>query len=228
MKIVDNRPVREAEAQAEIDKIKNEEKLKKIKAEEEKPLTVGFITDWRVEDKYYKATTELNKKRPYVFTSELKKDFLREAIFNRNNLRQLIVEPFEPNPTRRNARIEIEVTDGEYMEIQKDFKKSGFTGLGGTGMDTYMRALYYTRACELIEINNEAKLLSDENIIKRTIYSFDGQMNHQLKTLLEQRYSNHPSLKPITISNLNVGIYRQERLNGDMLILAANELFGLK
>jgi len=206
-------------------KEKLEEKLKKIQKEEATPLMVGFITDWRVEDKYLQAMRERLKSNPYNSIIEARKDFLKNAINNRHNLKNIVIEPHEPNQRRPHSRIEIEVTDEEYMAIQADFQKAG---LVSAGLDTYLRALYYSTAIEMIDGDNKKKLRLEESMRQRTLYNIEGAIDFKLRTLLIEKYSNDPSLKDYMNSNLNYSLYRAERILGDMLVLAAKELFGLK
>lgn len=162
MKVVDNRAIREAEAEENqkkswLQKMQDRNDARRKNEEMKKQNTLEFRQEWRVHG-------ELDPIIPSTWMEidrEYGKDkFIETAIREHDQVDEIIVEPFgEPRLNQRVVKIEF--TPEEMAAFQKNARKAGLAP------DQFALALVYTKA----------KKLNDEQKSEREAYWKEQEKN---------------------------------------------------
>lgn len=214
MKVVNNVQLREKEKQSFVQMIQDELEKKKIRKQESKKLYLTVIPDWRI-------LGELNPIVTAIFDFELKerrKEFLKHAIEERNQLNQLIVEPYEPSLyAEQREKIEIE-TDKQLIEtLSKEAGKAHLT------INEYVRAILYTTALNKNNERKERQQKFEEKQKENRTVTFQGFINQKLINKLEEKY---PTSKEQREAIVLFG--KGNELIGEKLLLLAKEYFDIE
>ncbi|MFT8343747.1 MAG: hypothetical protein ABF652_20250 [Clostridium beijerinckii] len=211
MKIVSklNERKKEKELSAELLRIADQEKQKRKEAAFVPEII--FVSDWRIEQEYEKA---VNTGILFPHQVDLAKTtFLKQALENRDKLKELVIEEYEPN--RQYPKYVSMETTKEYIQtLQDEARKAGIE------YDQYIRAIYYTTA---LEINNSKAKLAEEFKVRQEeskTFEIKGEIDQELRRKLESKYG-----QPIYSNTL---FYTCTYGYTDMLIDLAKEYFGIE
>lgn len=179
MKVIDKSIVREKERDLLSKKSEQLRKEAEKKKEESKIPKIRVISDWRIEQEYNKAIADT-----VLFAHQIverKELFLKESLENRDKLKELVVEAYEPN-RRDPIIISIESTK-EYIEtLEGEARNLGLT------YDQYIRAIYYTSALEINKKKLESAARLKEKQEEARLFDIKGQINQELRKKLDSKY----------------------------------------
>lgn len=211
MRVINKRNEREEEKKSWL------QKIQQIREEAERAREAAIVpeikvfTDWRIEQEYNNAMSN------YVIfahqVEEVRSNFLKDAIDNRSNLKELVLEAYEPdeyNPTIITIEVDNEIID----TLKKEARRLSI------GYDEYIRAIFYTTAFEKNKKKQEAKVKQSEKEKEAWLFEFNGHINQQLRRKLEEKYGKQQHFSIPGFSAISYGY-------GDMLIDLANEYFGI-
>lgn len=186
MKVINKKSEREKEKQIlENERRKQEQVSKKLKEEKIIPR-INIVLDWRLSGEYEKYME--NK---VVFAGQkldLRNEYFRQAINNRKNLKNIIVEGYErPMETYHNIA-EFETDSSTVEALQSEANQLGMS------LDEYVRGIFYTTA---YEVNQERKKRKEEHeayMKEHTPYDIGGShISQELKRKLDSKYGKPES-----------------------------------
>ena len=212
MKVINKKSEREKEAAAlETERIKKYQAANKLREDSIIP-TINIVLDWRLNGEYDKYM-----ENEVVFAGQrldLRNEYFRQAINNRKNLKNIIVEGYE-RPIKTDSNTAEFETDNSTIEVlQSEANQLGMS------LDEYVRGIFYTTA---YEVNQERKKKKEEHeayMKEHTPYDIGGShISQELKRKLESKYG-----KPE--NNFMFGVPADAYTN--MLIDLAEEYFKIK
>lgn len=203
MNIIDKRKERE---NVKRDKRNNATELME-KEEERQTNVIRVACDWRMLGQLDSITKGIWP----VETRMNKENFLKSAINNREQLKELYVESF-----KYNAREKIEVEyNKDIIEMLDDEATSN-----GLALNEYVNSIVYTTAFNINQERAKARAKVEAEEKERTPYTIGtSSISQELKRKLENKYGKP---KMDTLFGLNESAYT------DMLIDIAEEYFKIK
>lgn len=187
MKVINKKSEREKEQEAlEIERIKNHRAASKLREESIIPR-INIVLDWRLSGEYEKYME--NK---IVFAGQmldLRNEYFRQAINNRKNLKNIIVEGYErPIKTDSNTA-EFETDDSTIEALQSEANQLGMS------LDEYVRGIFYTTAYEVNEERKKRKEDYEAYAKEHTPYDIgSSHISQELKRKLDSKYGEPKSI----------------------------------
>lgn len=224
MKMINNIPLRQAEQLEEVNKgplailQKRREEAERLK-EDLRQRTIKVICDYRILGQLNPLINDMFGFRNIdgMFVNEInvnRENFLRDAIYSRNILNEIYVEPFEYRIYDENHNcISIECEKDLIEQLHKEAATFGLT------LNEYARAILYTTA---LNMNQERMREAEEKERERKeneLYPIgQSYISQELKRKLEGKFGIPQMFYPFS---LPVNTYT------DMLIEISNEYFGI-
>lgn len=212
MKLINNKSLRELEEQENRSKdprviLREKIEEQRRKEQEKQELTLTILCDWRI-------LGQINPITKAVWNLDAAKnrnDFLQYAISHRNELEEVIVEPFDIVITNRGSNcIEVEYDKDTIDELCREANRLGLSKL------EYVKAILYTTA---LKINQKRQAEHERNEAARIeatpLWIGSGFISQKLKRKLEAKYGK-PS-----------GYIIPSDVYTNMLVSLADEYFGL-
>ena len=210
MKIVDKRAEREKEiiennkkspAAIRSKKVDKERQLE----EEKKARTIKVVLDWRVSGQLDPITKDI------WYSQTNKENFLKYAIKNREQLKELYVEPFEYIAHGNVRSIEAECDKDTIDMLDKEARKEGL------GFNEYVTSIVYTTAFNINQERERVRAIADADAAERTPFMIsEGYISQELKRKLESKYGEPK------------GILIPQDIYTNMLVDLAKEYFGIE
>lgn len=165
------------------------------------------VLDWRV-------SGQLNPITKAIWAQDTKQNrekFLKTAIKNRGQLKELYVEPFEYNALEK---IEVEYDKDTIEMLEQEATSNGLT------LNEYVTSIVYTTAFNINQEREKARLKAEAEEKERTPYTIgSSSISQELKRKLDAKYG-----KP----EMNTWFGLSESAYTDMLIDLAEEYFDIK
>lgn len=175
--------------------------------EEKKACTVRVVLDWRV----YGQLDPITKGIWEIETTRNRENFLKTAIENRKQLKELYVEPFDYIVGGNIRTIEVEYDKDTIDTLNKEAQKEGL------GFNEYVTSIVYTTAFNINQERERVRAIADADTAERTPFMIsEGYISQELKRKLESKYGEPAGM---IITN---DIYT------NMLIDLAKEYFGIE
>lgn len=173
--------------------------------EERKACTVRVVLDWRV-------SGQLNPITEDIWYSQAKKEsFIKQAIKNRKQLKELYVEPFEYIVHGNIRAIEIEYDKDTIDMLDNEAHKEGL------GFNEYVTSIVYTTAFNINQEREKARVKAEAESKERMPYHIgESQISQELKRKLDSKYGEP------------AGMIIPNNAYTNMLIDLAKEYFGVE
>ncbi|MDF2788585.1 MAG: hypothetical protein K0Q87_4635 [Neobacillus sp.] len=216
MKIIDNKSLRREEGRKPTttqiwQQQQSEARRKEVEA---RALIITVVPDWRI-------LQELNPIATEIFPSETiaaRKKLLIQAIDNRKQLKELIVEPHEPSLyCETHERIEIQSDAQTIEELSEESRNLRLS------LDEYVRAILYTKAFNLNSARKERNEQADARDRAQWRVNCEVSMSQELVNKLKEKYFTESDY--YYLKKFGAGDGREY---GNLLLRIANEYFGIE